>query len=145
MRQAVNNGSVRARRNNARGATRAATLRREFRHWRTSLPTPLERDTLLMPEAIAESVVQEAERFLKTDLPADYATRLAAKAHYLYPRHKHFHKMLNRPGNRGRDNLYVYMRHWTCGWLKGERRSLYRQLPWSYAVGRPLPRERGVP
>jgi hypothetical protein len=114
-------------------------FRREFRSWRASLATPLERDTLLMPEAIAESVVQEAERFLKADLPDDYAGRLAARAHYLYPRHQHFRKVLNRPGNRGRDNLYVYMRHWTCSWLKRERRALYKQLPWSYAMGRRLP------
>ena len=42
-------------------------LRHEFRAWRASLPTALERDTLLMPEWIAESVAQEAERFLKAD------------------------------------------------------------------------------
>ena len=74
-----------------------------------------------MPDAIAESVVTEASRFLNAELPADFAERLAAKAHYLYPRHRHFKQMLNRPGNRGRDNLYVYMRHWTAGWLKRER------------------------
>jgi hypothetical protein len=91
-----------------------------------------------MPDAIAESVVQEAECFLKADLPANYAERLAAKAFHLYPRHRHFKRMLNRPGNRGRDNLYVYMRHWTCGWLKRERYALFKRLPWSYAQGRPL-------
>jgi hypothetical protein len=114
-------------------------MRAEFRAWRASLPTPLERDTLLMPEAIAESVVAEASRFLDAELPADFAERLAAKAHYLYPRHRHFHKMLNRPGNRGRHNLHVYMRHWTCGWLKRERYALYKRLPWEYAQGRRLP------
>ena len=119
--------------------SRALTLRSEFRQWRTSLPTALERDTLLMPDAIAESVVQEVERFLQADLPAGFATRLAAKAYRLYPRHKHFHKMLNRPGNRGRHNLYVYMRHWTCGWLKRERYALFKRLPWEYALGRRLP------
>ena len=46
-----------------------------------SLPTQLERDTLLTPEWIAESVVQEVERFLKADLPDGFAERLAAKAH----------------------------------------------------------------
>ena len=92
-----------------------------------------------MPDAIAESVVHETERFLRAELPADYSERLAAKAHYLYPRHKHFNKMLNRPGNRGRDNLYVYMRHWTAGWLKRERRRLFNQLPYSFSLGRRLP------
>ena len=74
------------------------TYRKEFRAWRASLPTQLERDTLLTPEWIAESVVQEVERFLKAELPENFAERLAAKAHYLYPRHKHFRKGLNRPG-----------------------------------------------
>ena len=92
-----------------------------------------------MPEAIAESVVQEAERFLKADLPGDFAARLAAKAHRLYPRHKHFHKVLNLPGNRGRDSLYMYLRHWTASWLKRERPALFKRLPWSYALGSKLP------
>ncbi len=114
-------------------------LRQEFCAWRASLPTRLERDTLLVPEWIAESVVQEAERFLKADLPAHFAERLAAKAHHLYPRHRHFHKMLNRPGNLGRNNLYVYMRHWTAGWLKRECYTLFKKFPWEYAQGRRLP------
>jgi hypothetical protein len=119
---------------------RPASLRAEFRAWRATLPTPLERETLLMPEVIAESVVAEAERYLKAELPADFAERLTAKAHRLYARHKHFHRVLNRPGNRGRDALTMYMRHWTCGWLKRERSALYRRLPWDYALGKPLPR-----
>jgi hypothetical protein len=92
-----------------------------------------------MPDAIAESVVQEAERFLKAELPATFAERLAAKAHHLYPRHKHFHKGMNRPGNRGRENLYMFMRHWTAGWLKRERYALYKKLPWSFGMGQRLP------
>ena len=118
---------------------RPTSHRQEFRAWRASLPTALERDTLLMPDAIAASVVQEAERFLKADLPAGFAERLAAKAHHLYPRHRHFKKMLNRPGNFGRHNLYVYMRHWTAGWLKRERFALYKKLPRSFAMGWRLP------
>jgi hypothetical protein len=103
------------------------------------LPTRLERETLLTPLWVAESVVQEVERFLKTDLPAGWARRLAVKAHYLYPRHKHFHKMLNRPGNLGRHNLLVYMRHWTAGWLRRERSALYKKLPYTFANGQRLP------
>ena len=116
-------------------------MRREFRAWRAALPTAFERDTLLTPEWIAESVVQEAERFLNADLPDNFAARLAAKAHYLYPRHKHFHKGMNRPGNAGRENLHMFMRHWTAAWLKRERYALYKKLPWAYAQGRPLPAE----
>jgi len=104
-----------------------------------SLPTRLERDTLLTPLWVAESIVQEVERYLKADLPADWARRLAAKAHYLYPRHKHFHKGLNRPGWRGLENLRMFMRHWTAGWLRREHRMLHKRLPWSFGNGQSLP------
>ena len=117
------------------GQSARATLRQEFRAWHASLPTALERETLRMPGAIAESVVQEAERFLAAELPANFATRLAAKAEYLYPRHPHFRKMLNRPGNAGRNHLYTYMRHWTAGRLKRERNPLHKKLPWSFGHG----------
>ena len=123
----------------AAGRSDTAALRQEFRAWRASLPNALERDTLLMPDAIAESVVQEAERFLKADLPANFAERLAAKAHYLYPHHRQFHKLLKASGNRGRDALYMFMRHWTAGWLKRERSALFKRLPREYAQGRSLP------
>ena len=122
----------------AAGRSDTAALRPEYRAWIASLPTALERDTLLMPEAIAESVVQEAERFLKADLPANFAERLAAKAYYLYPRHKHFQKLLKAPGNRGRNHLYMYMRHWTAAWLKREHYALYQKLPRSFGLGQPL-------
>ena len=122
-----------------RVAPRPTTLRQEFRAWRLSLPTALERDTLLLPEWVAESVVQEAERFLKAELPEDFAARLATKTYHLYPRHKHFHKGLNRPGNGGRETLLMFMRHWTAGWLKRERYALYKKLPWSFSNGQRLP------
>ncbi|HEY5345978.1 MAG TPA: hypothetical protein VIK62_06500 [Verrucomicrobiae bacterium] len=104
-----------------------------------SLPTALERDTLLTPEWIAESVVQEVERFLKAELPENFAERLAAKAHHLYPRHPHFHKGMNRPGNRGRENLLMFMRHWTASWLRRECSALYKKLPYAFANGQRLP------
>jgi len=104
-----------------------------------SLPFQLERDTLLTPEWIAESVVQEAERYLKADLPTGFVERLAGKACHLYPRHPQFKKSLNRPGNAGRNSLFMYMRHWTSAWLKRERYSLHKRLPYEYSLGRPLP------
>ena len=133
------NQRVRVRRDGGQGTARPTTLRQEFRAWRSSLPTALERDTLLMPDVIAESVVQEAEHFLKADLPNGFFERLAARAHHLYPRHRHFKKVLNGPGNRGRDNLYMFMRHWTAGWLKRERNPLHKKLPYSFGMGQRLP------
>jgi hypothetical protein len=95
---------------------------------------------LLTPLWVAETVVQEVERFLKADLPATFAERLAAKAEHIYPRHKHFKKMLNRPGNAGRNNLYMCMRHWTAGCLKREHSALYKKLPWSFGQGQRISR-----
>lgn len=114
-------------------------LRQEFRACRASLPTALERDTLRTPLWVAESVAQERERFLKADLPPNWAWRLAAKAHYLYPRHKQFRNGLNRPGWRGLENLRMFMRHWTAGWLKRVGSPLYKKLPWSFGMGKPPP------
>jgi len=127
------------RTNGAARQHRPTSLRREFRVWKESLPTALERDTLLAPEWIAESVVQEAERFLQADLPENFVARLAAKAEYLYPRHTQFKKLLNGPGNAGRNNLYRFMRHWMAAWLKRERFALYRKLPASFGLGQALP------
>lgn len=126
------------RRSSRTGTRSRPFLRAEYLSWRSSLPTALERDTLLMPDAIADSVVCEAERFLRSSLPAGFAGRLAAKAFHLYPRHKHFRKMLNRPGDRGRHNLHVYMRHWVAAWLKRERSPLSKRLPYSYSLGHAL-------
>jgi hypothetical protein len=121
------------------GPLGTAALRREFREWRASLATQLERDTLLMPEAIANSAVGEVSRYLNVELPGALADHLAAKAYYLYGRHRHFHKKLNERGDGGRDNLYMYMRHWTAGWLKRERYALFNRLPREYALGKRLP------
>lgn len=122
------------------GTARCAVRRTARRSVPTvNLPTRLERDTLLTPLWVAESIVQEVERYLKTDLPAGWARRLAVKAHYLYPRHRHFYKGLNRPGNRGRENLLMFMRHWTAGWLRRARSPLFRRLPASFRNGQSLP------
>ena len=144
-RRLVRRGIGNKRNGNGRaGGSPLPTARAAFRAWRAGLPTALERDTLLWPEAIAESVVAEASRYLGAELPADFPARLAAKAYHLYPRHRHFHEVLNRPGNRGRHNLYVYMRHWTASWLKRQRSPLFRRLPWEYALGHPLPVDNGL-
>jgi hypothetical protein len=91
-----------------------------------------------MPDVIAETVVAEAERFLQAELPAGWAARLAARAEHLYGCNRQFKRVLNRPGNQGRDSLYKYMRHWTGGWLKREQNPLFRRLPEQYCFGHGL-------
>ena len=48
------------------------------------------------------------------------------------------HQSANRPGNRGRNILCMYMRHWTCGSIKRVRSTL-QKLPWECGQGRALP------
>ena len=124
-----------------RSQTAATTsLRQEDRAWLyAELPTQLERDTMLTPEWIAESVVMDVERFLNANLPAGFTERLAAKAYYCYDHNKHFHQGLNRAGNGGRATLYMFMRHWTAAWLKRECSALYKKLPVSFGNGQALP------
>ena len=122
-----------------RGPARASLA--AFRAWRSTLPGGLERDTLLMPEVIAEKVVREAEHWVQTELPAGFAQRLAARAHQLYACNRRFKKQLNRPGNAGRDLLSMYMRHWTAGWLSREYPALGVRLPEAFALGRRVSQE----
>jgi len=42
------------------------------------------------------------------------------------------------PATKGRDLLYVFMRHWLAARLKIDRPKLYARLPVSYASGAPL-------
>jgi len=120
-----------------RGHARALQ-KSQGRAWRVILPTALERDTLLMPDVIAEAVTAEAERFLQADLPADWAVRLATRAEHLYGCNRHFRRVLNGRGNQGRNSLYMYMRHWTAGWLKCEQSPLFGRMTEEFALGVPV-------
>jgi hypothetical protein len=123
-----------------RGLTRPTNHRAEFRAWQASLPAGMERDTLLMPDAIAESVCQEVSRFLDLEMPERYAVWLAAKAHRCYSAHRHFYKLMQASGNLARDRLYMFMRHWLANILYLERQDLIYCLPIEFSRGNALPR-----
>jgi hypothetical protein len=122
-----------------RGLTRPTSTRSEFRAWRLSLPAGMERDTLLMPDAIAESVCAEVSRFLDVPLPARYAVWLEAKAHRCYSAHRHFYQLMQAGGNVARDRLYMFMRHWLASLLHLERPDLSHCLPVTFGDGKRLP------
>ncbi len=109
---------------------------------RAALPPGLERDTILLPWAIGESVVMEAAQFLHVALPEEYIDRLAAKADrvYLHRRGSRFWRQMRARGHAGRDALYMFMRHWLSGLLQRERPALFRRLPVCFHLGRRLPR-----
>ena len=93
----------------------------------------------LLPIAAARQVVAGAARWLCVPLPERYATRLAIQARRCYARSELFRKKICRPGDKGRDLLYVFMRHWLAARLKSERPSLYARLPRDYDRGAELP------
>ncbi len=110
-----------------------------------SLPTDseIERETDLVPQWIAESVLQAASVYLQTDLPDEWTERLTAKAERCFAGHRQFRRLISsnrNHGNAGRDKLQQFMRHWLASLLHRHRHALRRQLPWSYALGFALPR-----
>ena len=106
---------------------------------RSSLPAGMERDTLLMPDVIAESVCAEAERFLDVAFPARYVDGLVIKTHRCYSARRHFYRLMQARGNVARDRLYMFMRHWLASFLHLERPDLFYCLPISFGDGQRLP------
>jgi hypothetical protein len=96
------------------------------------------RETGLIPFAAAQSVIEETSRFLGVPLPRRFAVRLSTQAILIYANSVSFRQKLRRPGERGRDMLYLFMRHWLAARLHSERPDLLARLPASYATGTPL-------
>lgn len=99
----------------------------------------LERETSLVPIAAARTVVEEASLWLGVTLPDRYATWLAHRARRVYVHCPTFRAGLRRPGDAGRDRLYLFLRHWLAARLYTERFDLYVRLPRDYAAGADLP------
>ncbi len=99
----------------------------------------IERKTTMIPLVIAEGIVAEASRWLDAELPEELPAKLAAKAERCFAGHRHFHRRLCTKaggGNTAMETLRMFMRHWTAAWLKRNRLSLFRRLPWDYALGK---------
>jgi hypothetical protein len=91
--------------------------------------------TPLVPVAAAREIVDEASRALGVLLPARYATGLAHRAARTFAHSASFRRELLRPGDAGRDALWMFLRHWLADRLHSERPNLYRLLPRDYAAG----------
>lgn len=116
------------------------TLRRPVEHRRRVARRPqLQKVTLLVPGAVARNVVEEVSRWLGVVLPSRYAARLAFQAERCFAHSPSFREKIDRPGHRGRDLLYVFMRHWLAARLHEERPALFRRLPREFSAGAELP------
>ena len=112
---------------------------------RTRRPARIETETPLVPQAVATAVVEEASVWLQTPLPRRWIRELVAHANTVYDHNPRFRRQIRGHGNRGRDHLWTFMRHWLAALMARRRQQLYSRLPASYRVGCELPaRMRGL-
>jgi hypothetical protein len=100
-----------------------------------SRPINLYRSTPLVPQAVAGSVMEEASTWLGTDLPKEWTVALANKAVVLYASHRRFRCLVSQSGDRGREWLWAFMRHWLSALVYRYNPGLYNRLPASYSAG----------
>jgi hypothetical protein len=67
----------------------------------------LERATQLIVIAAARQVVEEVSVYLDQPLPSRYAARLAHRARVNFANSASFRGKLSRPGDTGRERLYL--------------------------------------
>lgn len=99
----------------------------------------IESDTPIVPSAIARAVWEEASLWLDELLPRSWIRELVARANTVYAHNARFRRIIRGLGDRGRDSLWAFTRHWLAGLLWEHRRHLHARLPASYNVGQPLP------
>lgn len=100
--------------------------------------TALRWPELLVPLWIAEGVCAEVACYLGVDLPERYPAWLTARAERCFRRNATFRASMHQSGNRGRDALRVFLRHWVASLLLLERPDLHRALPPEFDLGQPL-------
>lgn len=96
-------------------------------------------DTGLPPGFIAWCVWDEAGAWLGQALPRRWLRELVTQANTVYVRCGRFRSSVRGTGDRGRDYLWMFMRHWLAAKLKQHRPHLHARMPASYNVGAPLP------
>src|SRR5437879_881291 len=105
----------------------------------------IELDTPIVPRAVMEAVCEEAGVWLGQPLPRRWVRELTAYANTVYAHNPRFRRKVRAPGDRGRDYLWAFTRHWLAGLMWEQRPQLHARLPNSYSVGHPLPPKPAVP
>jgi hypothetical protein len=80
----------------------------------------IEDETPILPDIAAESVVGHYYSENKIPITNEQENRqydelvsyLTKRANDLYNLNAHFKKQIRKPGNKGLDNLYMFMNHW---------------------------------
>ena len=99
----------------------------------------IEQDTPIRTRAIAEGVCEEVSVWLHEPLPRRWVRELVARANTIYARNRHFNRRVRGQGDRGRDYLWMFMRHWLAAMIRQRRAQSYARLPAAYCVGGDLP------
>src|SRR5882672_10898121 len=99
----------------------------------------IELDTPLIPHAVTVAVHEEAGAWLDQALPRRWIRELIARANTVYARKERFRRTIRAGGNRGRDHLWIFMRHWLAALLHDRRPRLHARLPALYNTGNPPP------
>src|ERR1039457_2116678 len=99
--------------------------------------TPFERQTSHCPLYIAWLVLEEARDYFRTPIPEAFAGKLAHRAEAVFAGNPFWQRKYT--SRHGRDYLLMTMRHWLAAELAKERPALFRDLPDSFKVGKPLP------
>lgn len=98
-------------------------------------------DTILLPHIIADTVIQELDRYLwhehRKELEISEGRGvelyLSERAERCYQANDRFRRQVR--GNHGREHLYAFMRHWLTGWVYDNRPRLKRLIPDGFANG----------
>jgi hypothetical protein len=106
-------------------------------------PSGIEADTPVVPRAVAQAVHEEVSVWLETPLPRQWIDELCGHAETIYPRNPQFRRGVRRAGNRGRDYLWAFTRHWLAARVREWNSNLFSRLPNSYAIGNELPQGEG--
>lgn len=105
----------------------------------------IESDTPIVPRAVMEAVCEEAGLWLGQPLPRRWIRELTARANTIYAHNPRFRRNIRARGNKGRDYLWAFTRHWLAGLMWERRPQLHAGLPVSYNIGHPLPPKEFVP
>lgn len=94
----------------------------------------IDTDTPILPEIVADGVAHEMifenkdlsslDINQKSELYPRLVNHLVEKANDLYVKNDHFKSRILGKGNKGRDALYMFMRHWSEAWIKKGSRKM---------------------
>ena len=94
------------------------------------------RDAGIDPVHAADVTLHELRNYFRTELPADFETKLVRRMEQAFARHARFRAALIQAQEP--DYARVFFRRWLAELLFKERRDLFWQLPPGYKHGEPV-------